>query len=376
MEELKDFLREIDIVKDSSISKTTDDEEILISEELAKVDQLFQETGFEPIETDINPYDPFVITYEKDDKAEHRDDEAYWNEIVKNKKKIKQHEYYLARKKRLEAKREAERLAELERRKAEAEKRRAEAEKKVQEEAERKKKEIENIDEMIEEDISEFRKYEAQGDYMNSREKYTHLQKLIFRHADLTNTLNKYQLYNDLMICRILEIPCDENGAYHIDYSTYTFYGQYNFDYDEESWFKMFTISLTDKITVVCLSFNDIVFVPADIVRVGDKITLHEEIRIYAEFQTELVKREHNVDILAVSKWISEIMHKIVDNQPGWTPDNFMCVKHKSGLVMFDKGVLNKCQSTPCTECMHSIYCKLISDFSYTFQLARIHKYK
>lgn len=371
MEELKDFLRETNIVE------MNDDEEVLISEELEKVDQLFQETGFEPIETDINPFDPLTaITYGRQDRNEQRSDEAYWKDITEIKTQLKRHERYLARKKKLEAQREAERLAELERQKAEAEKRRVEAEKKAQEEADRKKKKINLLNEMIEEGISEFRKYEAQGDYMNAREKYTHLQKLIFRRADLTNTLNRYQLYNDLMICRILDIPCNENGEYHVDYSTYTFYGEYDFVYNKEACFKVFTISLNEKLTVACLAFNDIVYVPADIIRVGDKITLHEEIRIYAEFQTELLKRENTVDILAVSKWISEIMHEIMRNQPGWTPDKFMCVKHKSGLVMFDKGALNKCQNMACTECMHSVYCELIRDFSYTLQLARIHKYE
>lgn len=369
--ELQEFLRGTNAVE------TNDDEEVLISEELEKVDQLFQETGFEPVETDINPFDPLIaVKYERQDRNEQRSDEAYWKDITEIKTQIKRHERYLARKKKLEAQREAERLAELKRQKAEAEKRRAEAEKKAREEADQKKKEIKNLNEMIEEDISKFKEYEAQSDYMNSREKYTHLQKLIFKYADLTNTLNRYQLYNDLMICRILDIPCNENGEYHVDYSTYTFYGEYDFVYNKEAFFKIFTISLNEKLTVVCLSFNDIVYVPADIIRVGDKITLHEEIRIYAAFQTELLKREHAADISAVSKWISEIMHEIMYNQPGWTPDKFMCVKHKSGLVMFDKGALNRCQNMACTECMHSVYCQLIRDFSYTLQLARIHKYE
>jgi hypothetical protein len=367
MEELKEFLRGTNAVE------TNDDEEVLISEELEKVDQLFQETGFEPIETDINPFDPLIaVKYERQDRTDLKDDESYSKDITQIKTQIKRHEQYRAKQKKLEA----ERLAEIERRKAEAEKRRAEAEKKAQEEAVQKKKEIENLTDMIEEDISEFKEYEAQGDYMNSLKKYTHLQKLIFKYADLTNTLNRYQLYNDLMICRILDIPCNENGEYHVDYSTYTFYGEYDFVCNKEACFKIFTISLHEKLTVVCLAFNDIVYVPADIIRVGDKLTLHEEIRIYAAFQTELLKREHKVDVSAVSKRISEIMHEIMCNQPGWSPDKFMCVKHKSGLVMFDKGLLNKCQNTACTECMHSVYCKMIRDFSYTLQLARIHKYE
>ena len=336
------------------------DEELRIAEETAAVDRVFKEVGFEPVK--IPDFDPEASVYRGRmmDSASQAEKQAYvankmlaakqWKEDGKADEEIK---HRVERESRRRAKEFAERKA---------------YEQKQREKLNEKKEFLADCEVECLKLRHQFHESVQVGCstseyYMDELIKYRHKQAKC--RIDIEGAGHEIYVIRDrLIVCDLFDIDHDNNGmpTKAVDYCGYILYGIFDEVQNEEAKFTMFTVSLSYNITAVCLSFSDRVYVPALIIKAFDgTIGLHEELTVYGKFQRELTDRELGVNINYVSGWISRVMHTIVERQPGFDPEAFVCVKHRLGMVLHDdqSKKLNKCANMYCSDCPFNDYCNI-----------------
>ncbi|MBO4736658.1 MAG: hypothetical protein J5614_09735 [Paludibacteraceae bacterium] len=361
------------------------EDELRIAEETEAVDRVFKEVGFEPVKIpDFDPDD--VITISGTGHPLNLSKCLERQRIARRKEREEEERLWAIQMEEERKKREAEEAA---MKKAMEELRKKEEEKRKKEEAARKRRIKQNQEKATKcvQQISELRdklnKAEEAGAFDEADSVLEQIISLRMKQFDYLEKEcdfeYKFSYENDCdrhIVCDKFGIERDQNDNIILDFSTYILYNEFSSMDSDNAVFKMFTLKLSKNILSVCIAFNDIVYAPAEIVFGRDgSMALHEELTVYQEFQNALLIREPDASIIEISKWISKVMHTIVENQPGFAADKFICVKHKRGLETTDIR-LNKCSDRVCKTCPYYRYCSTVKNYFRPMEKARYHIYK